>query len=96
MHGTGKVFGRFQLALHKRFVDDPLRGHVRQFTLLPGFDLLSHVLKASLHSIDADRNAVDERERLRVFGKNRGKVAREMSPYSGTGGLGGASVPVKF
>jgi hypothetical protein len=41
---------------------------VRQFTFLPRFDLLSHRLEVSLHSINTDRNAVDERERLRVLG----------------------------
>jgi hypothetical protein len=35
--------------------------------------LLSHRLKASLHSVDTNRNAVNERERLRVFREHRGK-----------------------
>src|SRR5712692_9214729 len=34
---------------------------------LPGFHLLSHRLEVPLHSIHADRDAVDERKRLRVF-----------------------------
>ena len=40
---------------------------VSQFTPLPCFDLLSHGFEVPLHSINANRNAVDERERLRVF-----------------------------
>jgi hypothetical protein len=41
--------------------------NVRQFTSLPGFDLFPHRLKVSLHSVDANRDAVDEREQLRVL-----------------------------
>jgi hypothetical protein len=33
--------------------------------------LLSHRFEIPLHAVDADRNAVDERERLRVFRENR-------------------------
>jgi hypothetical protein len=33
---------------------------VGQFTSLPRFYLLSHRLEVALHSIDADRDAVDE------------------------------------
>jgi hypothetical protein len=36
-------------------------------TPLPGFYLLSHRLEVALHSIDANRVAVDEQERLRVI-----------------------------
>jgi hypothetical protein len=39
---------------------DPERDDVRQLTSLPGFDLLSHRLKVSLHSIDTNRNAIDQ------------------------------------
>jgi hypothetical protein len=35
MHAAGKVLGSFGFALDKRFVDDRLRGDVRQFTSLP-------------------------------------------------------------
>src|SRR5260370_13710604 len=43
----------FEIALDKRLVDDHLRSDVRQFTPLPGFDLLSHGLEVSLHPVDA-------------------------------------------
>src|SRR5437660_8927570 len=56
MHGTGKVFGSFEFALDERFVDDHLGRDVRQFTSLPGFDLLSHRLEVSLHPVDANRD----------------------------------------
>jgi hypothetical protein len=61
------MFWSFQLSLHERLVDDYLRGDVRQFTFLTGFYLLSHWLEVPLHSVDANRDAVDQRERLRVF-----------------------------
>src|SRR5580698_3090674 len=64
MHSSGKVFRSFESALDEGLVDDHLGGHVRQFTSLPGFYLLSHRLKISLHSVNANRDAVDERERF--------------------------------
>ena len=67
MHGAWKVLWSFEFTLHKRLVDDHLGGDVGEFAPLPGLHLLSHRLKAPLHSIDSNRNAVDERERLRVF-----------------------------
>jgi len=70
VHGAGKVLGSFESALDECLVDDHLGGDVRQLTFLPGFHLLSHGVKVSLHPIDAHRNAVDERERLRVFGEH--------------------------
>src|SRR5258708_18167408 len=67
MHGPGKVFRSFKLALHKRLVDDHLGGDIRQFTSLPKLHLLSHRLKVALHSVNTNRDAVDEREQLRMF-----------------------------
>ncbi len=60
MHGLGKVFWSFQLALHKRLVDDHLGGDIRQFTSLPKLHLLSHRLKVALHSVNPNRDAVNE------------------------------------
>ena len=60
MHGPGEVFGSFESALDECLVDDHLGGDVRQFTSLPGFHRLAHRLKVSLHSINANRNAIDE------------------------------------
>ena len=53
MHTASEVLWSFQSALDKRLVDDHLRGHIRQFTSLPGLRLLSHGLEVSLHSIHA-------------------------------------------
>ncbi len=39
------------------------------------FHLLSHRLEVPLHAVDTHRNAVDERERLRVFREHRCKHA---------------------
>jgi hypothetical protein len=49
--------------------------HIRQFTLLPSFYLLSHRLEVSLHSINSNRDAIDERERFRVFREHRSEHA---------------------
>jgi hypothetical protein len=64
MHGAGEVLGSFQFALDKRLVDDHFGRDVRQLTSLLGFDLLPHRFEVSLHSIHANRDAVDQRERL--------------------------------
>jgi len=69
MHGAGKVFWSFQSAPDECLVDDHLRRDVRQFASLPRFHLFSHGLEVPLHSVDTHRDAVDQRERLRVFGK---------------------------
>lgn len=57
VNGAGEVFWRPKFALHERFIDDYLRSNIREFTPLPGFDLLSHRLEVSLHSVNTDRNA---------------------------------------
>jgi hypothetical protein len=78
MDRPGKVFRSFQLALHKRHGDHHLGGDVRQFASLPGVHLLSHRFEVPLHTVDTDRNTVDERERLRVLGQHR----RERAGYN--------------
>ncbi len=75
MHGPGKMFRSFEVALHKGLVDNNFRRDICQLTSLPRFHLLSHGFEVSLHSIDAHRDAVDERERLRVFREHRSKHA---------------------
>jgi len=51
-------------------------------THLPHLYLLPHGVEIALHRVDADRNAVDERERLRVFGEHRGEQPETMFPDS--------------
>jgi hypothetical protein len=75
MHGAGKVLWSFELALDERLVDDHLDSDVRQLAALPRFDLSSHRLEVSLHSINTHGDAVDERERLRVFREHRNEVS---------------------
>src|ERR1700677_1392543 len=77
MHRAGQMFGSLELALNERLVDDHFGGDVGQLTSLPGLHLLSHRLEISLHSIYADRDAVDERERLRMFCEHWREVPRE-------------------
>ena len=71
MHAAGKVFRSFESTLDQYLIDDHLGRDIRQFTSLPRLHLLSHGLEVSLHSIHANRDAVDEREGLRVFGEHR-------------------------
>ena len=63
-----QVFRCFQFAFNERLVDDHLRGDISKFTPLPDLHLLSHRLEVALHPVDANRDAINERERLRVFG----------------------------
>src|SRR5262249_1865093 len=71
VHSTGKMLGSLQFALHERLVDGHLSSDIRQLTSLPGLHLFPHRLEVALHAVDANRNAIDERERLRVLGENR-------------------------
>src|ERR1019366_8495316 len=50
---------------------------VTQFAFLPRFHLLSHRLEVALHSINAYRNAIDQRERFRVFGEDGREIPSE-------------------
>ena len=64
MHGAGEVLGHFEFTLDECLVDDHLSCDIGEFAPLPGFHLFAHRLEVALHSINANRNAVDERERL--------------------------------
>jgi hypothetical protein len=77
MHSARKMLWSFKFAFHERLVDDDLGRNIREFAPLPRFHLLAHRLKVPLHPIHSDRHAIDQRERLRVFGKNRRKHARD-------------------
>src|SRR6202521_4267436 len=46
-----EMFRRSQSAFDERLVDDHFGGDVRQLASLPGFDLLAHRLKVSLHPV---------------------------------------------
>ncbi len=71
MHGPGEVLGSFEFTFHESFVDRDLCRDVREFAPLPRLDLLSHGFEIPLHSINANRNAIDEGKRLRVFSEDR-------------------------
>src|SRR5438309_3937833 len=77
VYGKAEMFRRLQFAFHERLVNDYLGRHIRQFTSLPGLDLLAHRLEVPLHPINANRDAIDERERLRVFCQYRGEIPGE-------------------
>jgi hypothetical protein len=50
---------------------------LRQLTFPPGLHLLSHGFEIPLHPVDAYRDAVDERERLRVLCEHWGEGASD-------------------
>ena len=77
MHAAGKVLWSFQSAFDKGLVNDDLGGDIGQFASLPGFDLFAHRLEVSLHSVNANRDAVDERERLRVLREHGSEHSRD-------------------
>jgi len=62
-----QMLRRFQLAFHESLVDDHLYGDIGDFFLLPTFYLLAHRLKVPLHPVHTNRDAIDERKRLRVL-----------------------------
>lgn len=71
MHRARQVLCNLQLALHERLIDDYFGGDVGEFASLPGFHLLAHGFEVSLHSIDTDRNTIDQRKQFRVFSEHR-------------------------
>ncbi len=71
MDGASEVLGSFQFALDERLVYHHFGDDVSEFTPLPPLHLLSHGLEVPLHAINTNRDAVDERERFRVFGAYR-------------------------
>jgi hypothetical protein len=78
----GQDAWELQGALDKGLVDHNLGSDIREFASLPGFYLLSHGLKVPLHSVDPDRDAINQRKRFRVFGEHWPKHARTMLPSS--------------
>jgi hypothetical protein len=72
---ASEVFGSFQFALDERLINNYFRGDIGEFASLPCLDLLSHRLEVALHPINSDRYAIDQRERLRVFGEYRSEHA---------------------
>ena len=61
MYAAGKMLWSPQSVPDKRLADDHFRRDIGKFAPLPGFDLPAHRLEVPLHSINANRDAVDER-----------------------------------
>ena len=61
------MFGNIESAFDECLVDNHFRCDIPQFISLSDFHLFAHGLEVSLHSVNADRHAVDERERLPVL-----------------------------
>jgi hypothetical protein len=64
---AGEVFGSFQSALDECLINNYLRGDIGELALLPLLHLLAHRFEVALHAVDTRRDAVNQRERLRVF-----------------------------
>ena len=75
MHAAGEVFWSFEPALNERLVDDHFGRDIREFTSLPDFYLFSHGFEVPLHSVDTNRNAINERKRLRMLRQDRSEHA---------------------
>jgi hypothetical protein len=67
MDAPGELFRRIRFAFDECLVDDHFNRDIGQLTSLPRFHLLTDGLEVALHSIHADRNAIDQRKRLRVL-----------------------------
>ena len=61
MYAAGKMLWSLQSVPDKRLADDHFRRDIGKFAPLPGFDLPAHRLEVPLPSINANRDAVDER-----------------------------------
>ena len=78
----------FQFSLHEGLIDDHFGGDVAEFALLPCHYLLSHRLEIPLHPVDPDRDAIDQRERLRVLGQHGRKHTCDNISDPATNGWG--------
>ena len=63
--------GCFQLAVHKRGIQDQLRLVIADLRLPPLFHLTLHRLEVPLNALDTHGERVDEIEALRVLGQDR-------------------------
>jgi len=66
-----------QLAFDKGSVDDQFGCGRSELLFTPSFHLQAHRLKAPLHAINPDRQAVLQGEMLRVFGEYRREISTE-------------------
>jgi hypothetical protein len=73
MRDASEVFGSFQPAFDERLIDDHFGCDIGDFAPLPNLHLLSHRLEVPPHAVDANRDAIHHRERLRVFCRYRGE-----------------------
>ena len=87
-----KMVGRFKFTFDERFMDDQLCPLVCDKTLPPDPDLSPHRFEATLQTIHANRNCIDEVE---VFCKLESCVCRagEESPLQSLASLHGISIP---
>src|SRR3954462_9389781 len=67
----------FQLAIHKRRIEDQLCSFISDLCLTPFLHLMTHWLKASLNPIHAYCERVDQVETLGVFRQDGCELAAE-------------------
>jgi hypothetical protein len=67
---AGQTLRGLEFAFHERLVDDHLRRDISKFTPLPRLHLFPHGFEIALHPAHSNRNAVDQRKRLRVLGEH--------------------------
>jgi hypothetical protein len=77
VHATGLGAWGFRLAFDEGFLDEYLGADIGEFAPLPRLHLFAHGLEVALHSVDPDRNAINQRERLRMLRKHRRKRAED-------------------
>jgi hypothetical protein len=62
MHAAGEVLCGFQPPLDECLVDDDLRGDVRQFTSLPGFNLSDRLEFLCIRSTPSEMQSMSEND----------------------------------
>ena len=66
---------RFELAIHKRRVEDQLRLGIADLSLAPALDLALHGLEVPLNPVHADRERINQVEALGVLGQDRSEYS---------------------
>jgi hypothetical protein len=71
------MLGRLQIPFDERAIDDEFGGLVCKLLLAPLLRLPAHGLEVALHAVDADGEAVLQREVLGMLGQDRSERARD-------------------
>jgi hypothetical protein len=77
----------FRLAFDERFLDEYLGGDIGEFAPLPRLHLFAHGLEVALHSVDPDRNAINQLDH--GFLRHGDTYVTINAPHLGSGRYGG-------